>query len=345
MSHHHADRLTGETPGREGAGSHSAVGPVLTALGRPLVATWLLLLLPGSLAGQEHEHSHLGEDDHHPGLHFAHPLVTESVSPDTKARLDYRFFDFPVEGEENSISVAGEYAVTRHVSLEAFLPYTFTETAFGNAHFTLKFANFAFEDAGVLLGYGVTLAAPTNGSPGEGAAATGHHASRSPAVRPETEEPHADGPATGDDDARRSPLRPSFSGGGAGVEGTLGTDEWEVEPFLNAGLKRGPWEVVGWLRFGIPFNQAEQAEVKSELGYNLSALYRVSSRLQALLELDGSGGISGEAVGEDVVNLSPGVRFRPVEGRPIILGASAGFPVTEEEPFDARLKTSLFWHF
>src|SRR5881392_2128567 len=65
--------------------------PVRTGSGFPVVQsfTWLLtialFLIPVVGRTQERDDDH--EHDHH--LHFSHPLVTESPSPDTKIRLDY----------------------------------------------------------------------------------------------------------------------------------------------------------------------------------------------------------------------------------------------------------------
>ena len=297
---------------------------------------------PGALNAQQHtheeEHEHAeghghAEDGHHAGLHFTHPLIAESVSPDTKIRVDHQFFEFPDGDSEHSGVLEAEYAVTRGFSVEAGIPYSYSAGTAGNAELKLKFANYAFEEAGVLLGYGLEFGFPTNGEPGEG------------------DEPPASPEASAVPGSDRSHVGfpgPRFSGGGAGVAGTLGTDEWEVAPFLNVGFKRGPVELVGWGIFGIPFDQAEQEEVATEISWNLSGLYHVSRRVQALVELDGSGGISGEAVGEDVVNLSPGLRVQLLPDRPLVLGSSVGFPLAagvEEDPFDVRWKTSLFWHF
>ena len=314
----------------------SLAGAVLWVLAVPTTA-----LAQGHEHDEEHEHGQArrGASGHHAGLHFSHPLVAESVSPDTKIRLDHQYFEFPDGDRENSGVLEAEYAFHRSFSVELGLPYTYTQTEFGNLELALKFANFALEEAGLLLGYGVEVGFPTNGDP-------------------EAEEPDAEpgsvhgatGPTAGADVARTPTPAGSvpgarFSTGGGGVAGTLGTDEYELAPFVNLGFKRGGWELVGWLIFEIPFRQEEQEEVATELGWNASILYEVMPRLQALLELDGSGGISGEAVGEDVANIAPGIKFAPFAGQPLFLGASLGLPLADEDPFDTRLKASLFWHF
>jgi hypothetical protein len=256
------------------------------------------------------------------------------VSPDTKIRFDHQFFEFTDDEQEHSAVFEAEYAFAPGFSVEVGLPYSYTESAVGNLEVVLKLANFAFAESGVLLGYGVEFGFPTNGDPEH------HEEEGTLGARV------ASLPARARGGAAPFPMVAGFSGGGGGgVEGTLGTDEWELAPFLNVGFKTGRLELVGWTIFEIPFNQAEQEEVSTELAYNVSALLHASRRVQALLELDGSSGISGAAAREDVLNLSPGLRVQLLADRPLVLGTSVGFPVSAEEPFDLRLKASLFWHF
>jgi hypothetical protein len=77
---------------------------------------------------------------------------------------------------------------------------------------------------------------------------------------------------------------PGLHTGGSGVAGTLGTQEYEIAPFLNLGLQRGGWELVGWLIFEIPFHQEAQEEVDVEKrtvigGWILKANGAVTRRL------------------------------------------------------------------
>ncbi len=74
--------------------------------------------------------SHETESHSSKGLHFSHPLVSESPSPDTKVRLDYFFLgDIKEEHEgeeeifsEHTIRLEEEYAFNRNVSLEVDVP-------------------------------------------------------------------------------------------------------------------------------------------------------------------------------------------------------------------------------
>ncbi|MEE8361238.1 MAG: hypothetical protein V3R71_03740, partial [Gemmatimonadales bacterium] len=188
--------------------SYSSPGqsPVLLAfLGVLLVATHGTALSAQSLD------THEDGTAHYHGLHFSHPLFSESITPDTKVRFNAGG-EFEDEGDGYEIEVEGEYAFHRSFSIELVVPYVRLEpddgpatSALGNIEVAFKFANFAFEDAGILIGYGLEVGLPT-GSPDEG----------------------------------------------------IGSDtEWELEPFLNAGIKRGPFELIGWARFGIPVNLPE----------------------------------------------------------------------------------------
>lgn len=162
----------------------------------------------------------------------------------------------------------------------------------GNITVALKFANFAFEEYGLLLGYGAELGLPT----------------------------------------------------GESAKG-IGSDHiWEFEPFLNLGWTRDRIDLVGWARFGIPINQDAGEETETELHYDVSGLYRVSARVQALVEVNGQTGLSGPEAGTGVVSLSPGLKVAPLEGRPLFVGVAGSFPIDDEE-LEARLRVSLFYHF
>lgn len=120
-----------------------------------------------STAQEDHHHSH--------GLHFSHPLFTESVSPDTKLRIDLGK-EWESEGNSTETELEAEFAFDRSVSVEVTAPYVFLDpelgpatSGAGNIEVALKFANFAFERHGILLGYGLAVGLPT----GDAEAGTG----------------------------------------------------------------------------------------------------------------------------------------------------------------------------
>ena len=121
------------------------------------------LYVPVSAVGQE-EHE---DDGHSHGLHFAHPLFSESITPDTKVRFDAGQ-EWEAEGTASELEVEAEYAFHAAFSIEFGAPYHFVkpdlepdESGFGNLEVVLKFASFAFEDKGLLMGYGLGVGMPT----------------------------------------------------------------------------------------------------------------------------------------------------------------------------------------
>lgn len=111
-------------------------------------------------------------------LHFTHPLFTESPSPDTKLRLDYFFADQVGETGEpgadlHTARLEGEYAFSPNFSIEVNLPYSVRRPAGGPSvsHFDsldigFKYADYRFQDRGLLLGGGLEFGLPT-GSDGK----------------------------------------------------------------------------------------------------------------------------------------------------------------------------------
>ena len=85
-------------------------------------------------------------------------------------RLDYARA-WEAEANEDEIEFEGEYAFHRSFSIEVGVPYAFvapdageTRSGFDNVEVALKFANFAFENHGLLLGYGLGFGLPTGDS-------------------------------------------------------------------------------------------------------------------------------------------------------------------------------------
>ena len=296
----------------------------------------------GHATAQESPHTHDDGGHGHAGLHFSHPMIAESVTPDRKIRVGYARFEVSGLEHENSARIAGEWAFHRAFSVEVSAPYSFTQTEFGFTHLAAKFANYAFEEHGLLLGYGLGVGIPTAGdSPaeahGHGEEEGGGHTHGTTRATRISVRPGA-----------RSPLPPGLgvhANGSGTVRSDLGHEFWELEPFLNAGWKTGLWELVAFTTYSIPASAAEAA-VTSHLRYNVSALYHVNSRLQGLLEFDGVTDVNEDAgAGEHVSNLSPGLKVRVFEGRSLFFGGAVSFPLTNAEAFDTRVRVSVFQHF
>src|SRR3954466_8500094 len=86
-------------------------------------AAWgMVLVIVCSIAavGQTNEH----EDDDGP-LHFSHPIIVESPSPDTKIRFDYGYFRSRDAGErvtDHLLRVEAEYAFSHSFSIAVTTP-------------------------------------------------------------------------------------------------------------------------------------------------------------------------------------------------------------------------------
>lgn len=294
-------------------------------------AACTVALCAAPLSAQQHEaqqHSHGDERHGHSGLHFSHPLIAESPTPDRKVRLDYLFFDHRSGEAEHSLQGGAEWPFHRSFSIEVAVPYSVSESALGFTQLTFKVGNNAFAERGVFLGYGLGLGLPTSGGA-------------------EHEEHTHD---AGEDSEPRGALvpgsaigTPSFDGV-ASVHAALGHDHYEIEPFFDIGYRRGRWELAAFGTFVIPTNMgAEPAE--NQFAYNLSALYRASPWLQLLLESDGHTHLNGAGAVRRVARIDPGLKVRPLHGRELFLGAAAMIPVTHDRDFNWALRISALHHF
>jgi hypothetical protein len=101
-------------------------------------------------------------------MEFSHPLITESISPDTKIRLTF----LNTKGTDNKIAqtydLELEYSPVPVFSIHLDVPYEVIHPSenllisnFNEIEVDLKFANFAFASHNVLMGYGISFGLPT----------------------------------------------------------------------------------------------------------------------------------------------------------------------------------------
>jgi hypothetical protein len=235
-------------------------------------------------------------------LHFSHPLIVESPSPDTKIRFDY-FYRRTRDGlrvGQHTPRVEFEYAFRPTVSIEANVPYTFrkVEGEPGLSHtdsieVALKIANFHFKDKNVLLVYCVSFELPSGSD------------------RKEIGSSHT----------------------------------FEVEPYFGLGVKRKKIEVIAFSSVSIPTSKRPSDDEFTRLGYEASFLFKPTPSIQPLIELDGETQLAGPETARTVVNLSPGIKFRPFHSEHWQVGAGVGFPITSAHDFDVRAVLSAFYHF
>lgn len=151
----------------------AAVPPPSVLAGHVTVlATLGISLLQAPAGAQEApgEHRHADNHSHGGALHFSHPMIAESPTPDTKLRFD----DFYRRGgdgqtiDEHTVRLEAEYALDKAFSIEIDVPFTTRgleagsrQTGLSSLDIGFKFANFAFADHGLLLGYGIDVGLPT----------------------------------------------------------------------------------------------------------------------------------------------------------------------------------------
>jgi hypothetical protein len=252
----------------------------------------LTIILATTVQAQHH---------HDEELHFSHPLITESPSPDTKVRFDYFYRRFGADKTtEHSPRVEFEYAFKSSFSVEINLPYTFrkvegepTVSHTASMDVAVKLTNSVFKEHHVLLVYGIELGLPT----------------------------------------------------GSDHKGVGSNHIVELAPYFGAGLKRKKLEIVGFSSVSFPTNKRTGDEDTTTLGYQLSFLFKPTPSVQPLIEIDGGTGLSGLERGNTVVNLSPGIKFRPLHSAHWQIGAGVGFPITNRHEFGLRVVASAFYHF
>lgn len=265
----------------------------------PIAGAIGILILAAPAAAQSHAHSH--EHAAPGGLHLAHPIVGESVAPDTKVLLEYQR-SAGVDG--SAASAAAEltlaYAPARRLGVELGLPLHHPaggEGVIGAPHLGLHLASFALERHGIVLGYGVEV--QLGDAEGQGHAAHAHAAEE-----------------------------------GAGEEAHA-----PLQARLGAGYKVGGLELIASARAGI----TRHAPL-SGFGYNASALYSASSRVQPVLEVYGesAGGSHGAPVGP--VHLAPGLRVQPVEGSGVRITAGYSAPLLGRPGASPHASLGVLYH-
>ena len=197
------------------------------------------------------------QDDHdheHEGVHFSHPLLNESPSPDTKLRVDYlwsRSGDVGARTVERSTRLEGEYAFTPAFSVAVTMPYVWRDATslggaaargVGSTELSLKAATARWGERGVLAGGGLSVGLPTGS------------------------------------DARAI-------GSGRAVE---------LEPFADVGYQRGALQVVAFGHYAATVRNAPGSVAERELSLAGSASYAAAKLFDALVEVEAVRPVSGE---------------------------------------------------
>lgn len=96
----------------------------------------------------------------------------------------------------------------------------------------------------------------------------------------------------------------------------------ELEPFLDAGYKRDELELVGFARLSSTLHRRAGEESERNLSFDFSALYRIQSRLEGLMEVTTSRALVGAESGTQQTFIAPGFKIYPFTNRMFMFGAS-----------------------
>lgn len=240
------------------------------------------------------------DDDHdHGGLHFSHPLVTESPSPDTKVRFDALFESGALDSRATELRGEVEYGFSNSFSLAVVAPFVRVTspqaaraTSLGSVELSAKAASYAFAESGVLVGGGLTVGLPTgNDAKGIG---SGHL--------------------------------------------------YEMSPFVDAAVKRGDVEAVGFLTYSTVVNRNATDENERVLTFDGSLLWRFVPQLEALAEVTTSRSIGSSAGSYSETFLAPGIKFRPAAWPKVAVGAAVLRGIGDASGTNA-VQLSAFYHF
>ena len=118
----------------------------------------------------------------------------------------------------------------------------------------------------------------------------------------------------------------------------------ELEPFLDAGYKRDEFELVGFARLSSTLHRRAGEEAERNLGFDFSALYRIQSRLEGLIELTTTRALIGPESGSQQTFIAPGIKVYPFTNRKFMFGASLELGTSAVRDTHALL-VSGFYHF
>ncbi|MDP9200959.1 MAG: hypothetical protein M3P26_03360 [Gemmatimonadota bacterium] len=118
----------------------------------------------------------------------------------------------------------------------------------------------------------------------------------------------------------------------------------ELEPFLDVGYKRHALELVGFATLSSTFRRRPGEEAERNLTLDFSALYRIQSRLEGLVELTTTHALVGAESGSQQTFIAPGFKVYPFMNRKFMFGASLELGTGVVHDTHALL-LSGFYHF
>lgn len=269
-------------------------------------------LLASSLAAAEGHHHHGGGEAG--PLHFTHPLVAESPTPDRKIHLGYRF-DAADELDSHELHLHAEYSWHPAISVGFGQAWSMqddgheTEAGLGNLHFGVKTANFAFAEHGVVITAAFGVVAPIGDDDIQG-----HHG--------------------GD----HWTLEPVLGGGWRNAD-------WEVVALGRFSLPVDQDEPDDEDHHMMMMSHHEETRVVEErFGFNASLMRHLPAGWSVVIELQGESILAGDEAGDTEVEAIVGGQVHPPGWPGVGLGAGVAVPLEDGER-DVALLASAMWHY
>ncbi|HTL53713.1 MAG TPA: hypothetical protein VL860_14150, partial [Planctomycetota bacterium] len=86
-------------------------------------------------------------------------------------------------------------------------------------------------------------------------------------------------------------------------------------------------------------------EIENSLEVGLAFLYRAADWFCGVAEVNTEVPLTGDETGHVVVNVTPGVKFKPIRTYQWELGLGISLPVSENREFEYNVIVSSFLHF
>jgi hypothetical protein len=125
--------------------------------------------------------------------------------------------------------------------------------------------------------------------------------------------------------------------------------EFDVEPFLAAGIALGPFDLLGSVAYEWNLNANVEGHREQEFSASAALAYPMSRWFTPFLEIDTVTRTTGPREDEDrlvgrvQVYLTPGFNVRPLPG--MTFRAGVELPVTSAREFDYAVHAGLVWEF
>lgn len=119
---------------------------------------------------------------------------------------------------------------------------------------------------------------------------------------------------------------------------------YELSPFVDAALRKGPVELVGFLTYSALANRNASDDNERGLTFDGSVLWRAASEIELLAELTTRRSYGGAEPAYTETSVAPGIKWRPAKFEKFAAGIAAIRGVGSASGTNA-LQLSAFYHF